>query len=489
MGPKDALRFINEVENLIGDKYRIYGLDLWPVIRNTFLSLIIDQGKHRCASSKPRMFSLACFFRSLKSLASIRRTDIFFLTDVKYSEKISGSVYLKDAHVLAEISREEGKRVAIGLTGCRLEDMLVDKDRCYLLSSIVYISSFVSRIPYLTKFFPEIEKCIDDFFSCVDQVRHKYKLKFEESDYRKQLVKNVLMCFSALFLLKKLLKKVRPSVAYLHCYYSVFGMAFCAACNDLGIIVADVQHGISGMNMRAYANWKSCPYDGYNTLPRVFLTWTSFDQNAIESWSNLSGGCHRAYLVGNLWRDYLADRWPVDSVKNEWSSFFDRISIYDLKIVVTLQSGFIDSNIVELARNISDRYCIIIRTHPDSDFNKVIADYSDVLTMDNVIFISASMVPVSILMKHMDLHITGWSASVYDAYFESVRSVIISRCGKEYFEELIDKNVAIPLMDEEVLLDVVYKNISTDIGIQDCINEDNVSRASQKKILTNLSEI
>src|SRR5690606_8414651 len=86
------------------------------------------------------------------------------------------------------------------------------------------------------------------------------------------------------------------------------GMAFCSACNQLGISIVDIQHGMSGRNMRSYGGWDNKFGFLYNTLPSEFLCWTPFDKKAIDEWLKSSvKDWPRVKVSGNLWRNFFLE--------------------------------------------------------------------------------------------------------------------------------------------------------------------------------------
>jgi hypothetical protein len=49
-----------------------------------------------------------------------------------------------------------------------------------------------------------------------------------------------------------------------------------------------------------------------------------------------------------------------------------------------------------------------------------------------------SEMPIRLALQCSDVHITQWSASVYDAMFEEVKSIVTSEEGRDYFIDMID---------------------------------------------------
>ncbi|MCY1548212.1 hypothetical protein D9M68_843080 [compost metagenome] len=77
----------------------------------------------------------------------------------------------------------------------------------------------------------------------------------------------------------------------------------------------------------------------------------------------------------------------------------------------------------------------LIRAHPDWTMDEQLI--SNLKGRPNIFIEEASAVPIHLLMKYVDLHITEWSGAVVDAYFAGVRSIVLSKLALDYFEDYI----------------------------------------------------
>lgn len=449
MTPKQSIEWVKSFEKSLKDvNHRFYGVDIWPIARNSILSRLNSTNDGRSVVKygsrfKAFLSGASLALASLRCLIKKRHADVFVLSDRKYSEEIGGQIYLNDAHAISEIIEARGESTVIGLQGMFADDRVVAKRRCISVYAVTVISAALSRFNLCARFFPGLTAYSSNLLRSVNE-----HLETGGSDRcgltEKQFVKNIVFCLVATRIFSFMLKRFNPSRAYVVCYYSLLGMAFCAACHHLGIPVSDVQHGVSGRYVRAYSSWSQCPSGGYTTLPDRFLTWTKYDSSAIN-WT-MEYGCrmHQAVTSGPLWDFYKRKVGLHAESTNEWSDFISAVSGYPHRIVVTLQSSFVSPAIKELVESSSPERCFLIRAHPN--FNKGLV-MNDLIAFcekhKHVYVVEPSKIPIRLLMSIADINITGWSASVYDAYFEGVPSIIFSPTGRDYFSDFIQNGLVV----------------------------------------------
>lgn len=417
---------------------RICGVDCWPVVRNTLLSIIHAKSESRFPQFSVRSLSIANLVICLVRLLFLKKADTFILSDGKFSEEIDGGLYLKDSYALAEGEGLNQRSVVVALQGENVNSKIVDKERCVSIYPVLLFSAFVSRFYFLSYVFPGLSSYLRILLVEINEAHFFSNEQINSAAVLRRLRKNIFFCIIAAKLFSYLLKKTECTKAYVVCYYSVLGMSLCAACNRLGIPIADVQHGVSGRNMRAYAGWVRCPIDGYTTLPSHFLAWTPFDSAAINEHLPSRHGLHQATCVGSLWRSYKVETGIAEICRGEWAAFIDNIAKYRWIIAVTLQSATVPPIVMQLIADSDADICFLIRAHPDFSCDSAIARLSSLgAHFNNVFVFEPSRMPIQLLMSVSDVNITGWSASVYDAYFEGVRSIVVSEFGRDYFEDFI----------------------------------------------------
>jgi hypothetical protein len=98
---------------------------------------------------------------------------------------------------------------------------------------------------------------------------------------------------------ERILRRVRPTVAFVVTHYAGLGHTFALACRRRGILCVDLQHCPQGEAHRGY-RWPVLPSDGYTTLPGLFWTWSTAEAARIDRWAaTLGRPWHRAIHGGH----------------------------------------------------------------------------------------------------------------------------------------------------------------------------------------------
>lgn len=423
---------------------RVFGIDCWPVIRNTFLSMVHAKSNSYFPRFPTRRRSITNLIISLIKLIFLKKADTFILSDGKFCEEVNGRLYLKDSYALAEREKLNRRSVMIALQGINVNFNIVDRERCVSIYPILLVSAFVSRFYFLSNMIPGLSGYLRALLDELYKTPFSPDAQIDSAAVLRQLRKNIVFSIVAAKLFSCILKKTGCTKAYVVCYYSILGMSLCAACHRLGIPIADVQHGVSGRNMRAYAGWMKCPVDGYTTLPSHFLAWTHFDSTAINEHAPFRHNLHQASCVGSLWRSYRLETGLAEICRSEWADFIHKIASYRKRITITLQSTIVPPIVMELIAGAGADDCFLIRAHPDFACDSAVTHLAWLgAHFNNVFVLEPSRMPIDLLMSVSDVNITGWSASVYDAYFEGVRSIVVSELGRVYFEDFIREGLVV----------------------------------------------
>lgn len=439
MLPKESLDWIVSVEEQVGDLTASYAnVDIWPILRNSMLLAVLGESGKAWPKKKPGVSKTVRFFRSLRALVKPRNADIFVVTDIKYSETIQGTAHIKDVDSLRLMEQNKGKSMLLALSDEPDRPLAHSPNEVVSLYAVRVISGALSRFLSLLPMPARVKRTID-FASEVTAATGN--LGLSQAAFEKRLRRNVAFVVVATSILKMLLSKTNTKEAFIHCYYSPFGMAFCAACRKLEISVSDIQHGIAGRNMRAYGRWENCPPGGFSTMPTGFLSWTDSDAAAINEWSVKAGLGSIARNTGQLWFEYFKNSHLFEFARQEWKPFLNSIENFEKRIVITLQFPEIDPRLHHLIISSSRDICFLIRAHPNGVGSCMPTELANLVSQyGNVYLYESTVIPIHLLMQFSDLNITGWSASVYDSYFVGIGSLLISDIGKSYFENMQSQN-------------------------------------------------
>lgn len=235
------------------------------------------------------------------------------------------------------------------------------------------------------------------------------------------------------------LRQAQPRMAFIVCYYGLDGMAFVLACQECGIPVVDIQHGVEGPMHPAYASWSLTTTGPHPMVPDYFWVWSDWERDAIEQWSK--GHHHKAVVGGNPWASLWADDspWPGINAALARSARLKQQARGKPVVLVTLQWGI---SLVEqitpllgLLQDAGERFFFWIRLHPlmlgSRETIRAQLGQAGNFNLDE-----ASDVPLQALLKQVDAHMTHSSAVVIDAMQYGIRSVVTSLYGEELFEPL-----------------------------------------------------
>lgn len=256
---------------------------------------------------------------------------------------------------------------------------------------------------------------------------------------------------------KKIIMQVRPAVCLSTQYYGRGGMALNLACREMGIMSVDIQHGVQDDLHWAYGRWARVPEKGYELLPTVFLCWSDAEAKVIKKWNKKVKEYHRPVVAGNLW----LKKW-LDSGDDTVRAYDLRVSRMKQKhgklihILFTMQDKTIPSVILNAIKKSSDLCFWWIRCHPGhaeerSNIRKAISSRGYV----NVEVEKASTLPLYALLRHVDIHITGWSTTVIEAAAFNVQSIIIHEFGAELYAKQIKEDIVACAYNSQELVDAI----------------------------------
>ncbi len=98
---------------------------------------------------------------------------------------------------------------------------------------------------------------------------------------------------------ERVLKRVRPKMAFVVTCYAGLGHAFVLACRRQAILSVDLQHCPQDGAHMAY-RWSVLPDSGFTTLPALFWNWTEKDAADIRRWADtLASPWHQSLHGGH----------------------------------------------------------------------------------------------------------------------------------------------------------------------------------------------
>jgi hypothetical protein len=246
---------------------------------------------------------------------------------------------------------------------------------------------------------------------------------------------------------ERVLRIVKPKLAFVVTYYAGLGPAFLLACRRQGIFSVDLQHCPQEGAHKAYS-WTALPEKGYGVLPSLFWNWTERDAACIQTWAGtLTLPWHRSLHGGHSQLGSFLD--DGDSATQIWDRKFDAMGMgaFEREILVALQpvGGFRaqwDALVSQIeAAPVTWRWWI--RRHPsarayqDAEYRRLVS-----LRLPNVVVDESLSLPLPALLRHMSAVVSRFSGASAEAAAFGVPAFFLSdeACGQ--FSALIERGVA-----------------------------------------------
>jgi hypothetical protein len=260
---------------------------------------------------------------------------------------------------------------------------------------------------------------------------------------RARLAKRARSIAATASVFQRVLRRVRPRVAFLVTYYAGLGHAFALACRRNGLLSVDLQHCPHDGGHRAYS-WRRLPARGYSTLPAVFWTWGADEAARFAStpWHAAVHGGHSQLTP------FLDDQSAVARI---WDAHFAAAArgaaVYEREILVALQPIGGRRGVWEaLARQIeaapaSWRWWI--RRHPSSSAFQD-AEHQALLTLHrpNVVVEAASELPLPALLRRMSVLVSLASGAAAEAAIFGVPALFLDPEARGAFPSLFSRGGA-----------------------------------------------
>jgi hypothetical protein len=465
----DIMNLLNEVEERFPvNQWMINGIHIWPLIR---LELATDLTNY---SMYPALY------RSARSVSKERRLTTLLMKETSGLLRF-GHAYVKDFSKNANPQKAEVVFLNDGISFSYLIDSWYDKwcdpfvsrlsrdnIRAFLMTpshhyfiprrtSSMFIQPYLDKIRAKTLFSLKRgfgEETLDGFQEFMDFIESK-DLKVSLPNFRRIKNEYILIKKYAEFF-EQVFYRIKPRYAFLVSYYNITGMAFNLACHHLGIITIDIQHGLQGHLHWAYGRWGNVPEAGFELLPKFFWVWSDFEAEAIRKWSSRLSPWHQPIIGGNL----FLDLWR--SSNNEIVQYYDE-KIGNVKrekrglIHVLYTIGYEEMDKLATVFNTmrqSESLCYWwLRVHPGKlrdkeSFKKLVWQHR---ILNGEVDLATDL-PLYALLRQMDLHLTFYSSSVFEAEDLGVPSVVVGDYAKELFSEQISSGWAFPVDTVEEII-------------------------------------
>ncbi len=235
----------------------------------------------------------------------------------------------------------------------------------------------------------------------------------------------------------EIIKKTTPKALFLVCFYSAISMGAVLACNQMGVSAVELQHGQQGDFHLMHTHWVHFPPDGYELLPTHFWTWGDLSYQRINKWCSASKR-HHVLNAGNAW----VSLWKNNRIRQFTTG---NIEIEEKrKVLFSLQpiDDPIPSYVLEAMQQTNELLIWAVRLHPQMlNRRQEIIDILVKAGCKNVNIDDATSLPLYPLFNMVDVHVTLWSTTAYEALAFGVHSVIAHPIGYDAMQEYCDEGI------------------------------------------------
>ena len=226
-------------------------------------------------------------------------------------------------------------------------------------------------------------------------------------------------------------------------WYSIASMAAITAAKRSHVRSVEVQHGVQTKYHIAYGHFSKAPKNLITPFPDVFWVWSRQDAVNIESeFQHL--GC-KSYLGGNLFFDqFMKNQLQLDGE----AGLIEVLKQSSIKknCLITLHTFYkLQPQIMEFIKNHQNDFFFLIRLHPLMDSKP--ADIHEQLLQHfphlqfNVA--EATELPLVVVLKHTDLHVTYNSSVIIEAEKFGIHSIIFETdLSPKYYKSQLDSGIA-----------------------------------------------
>jgi hypothetical protein len=413
------------------------GAHLWPLLTNFIFREFFNEEKAKTekkAKKTHAVFSIAKFliqiFRSYKL-----NSKVWFFGAHSHRIKNNGLLINRYFDPLMDEMELEGHKSVLFEYGQEIPSKEIYKsERVFSISALSYLVNFINK--YCSSFFPKDTNGLKESEAIIADYLQKHGGKYVSGNFSKYVYKVYVwrMIFKWLF---KISKPQRVSIL---CYYSTSMYGLCWACNEMDVWCADLQHGVQGDMLVNYSIFSNSPEMGFLLLPRIFWVWDEQSAESLNNWIK-NQKRHEIFVGGNPWRQYqFKVQDPIDVKKDK------PFLLYSMQV----QEPLIENFLLVAIKESYTKYYWWLRAHPRMTAAQV--SQIELLLKEHglekdVFFEKANYLPLNLLMAHVDLHLSKYSAVVLEASEEGVFSILLDRMGEQIFTNLIQTGIVESLQE------------------------------------------
>lgn len=447
MNHSEALDLINEIEaDYPVASYNYLGVPLWPIIRtNLGFELIrgdvianapaVPNTKTRTSPGSLRNIVTASFLDHKTRFIAHRPRDVAFLGNFFSRIKLDNTYYDRICDPLAETYLQYGYSTAHfePLRGFdrfpRRNPSTLISDEVFRYAKTLYGIENIARYPI--SIYQELRPIYEKIESKTGKETH-----FNE--YRAIRVALQVAEFTAVW--TAVLRRLKPKVVFTVLYYNQYGWSLCLACKRLGIPSIELPHGRQDETHHAYARWRQVPENGYDSLPKIFWTWSQREAATIDAWTtNQPKRPHQSFIGGNPFLDMCRNDPPFAKAhQTALKTLRDEKAGTPIILATPEYSCFCVEPVIATIEKSPKHWHWLLRMHPlETDRIDELKELLANRGISNAEIELPTQAPLYLVLKHADLHYTGFSSTILEAKQFEVRSVSFSPHAMEIFQSEI----------------------------------------------------
>jgi hypothetical protein len=436
--PVSILAKLNTIEEIFPvNDWQVNGLKVWPVIRT---SLAYSQNQNVNTKKNKRTTSLRAnklahylkvvarlpfdYVRLKRHLSTAKR---LFYGASTYRVKLDGKLINKFFDVAIGDFEQAGETSVVLDAGIKHDprkyphyDMLFSLPSLYILHELgkklsVKKPSYDVSLPRYEEFFAYI----------LDELPHAAPLR--KNFTKAAVIRRITALHDRKEFLKQLLRKSSIRSAYFICYYSSQSYPIIAACNELGITTADLQHGGLGAGHYSYDRWSRCPAEGYALLPRYFWNWDTNSAALINQWAEKTS-FHKAFAIGNPWTDASVRIYRAPA---EYNNYW----------LVGMTEITLDDFVIGAIRHFGSTRQWVLRMHPRQYHHKdtLLTQLRENGIEQYVLLENPHEMPMPVTLRHCQGMISKSSGSIIEAVEMGLKPILLRSPIMNYYAHYIEE--------------------------------------------------
>jgi hypothetical protein len=253
------------------------------------------------------------------------------------------------------------------------------------------------------------------------------------------------------YILEGALCKSGIQAFYLICFYQPVCFAFALACKRLQIPCVEFQHGQQGDSHYMYSRWENYPKEGYDLIPSDFWCWGEMSAVRFKQWATKKG-VHKVWVGGNPKLAGVISNPLIPFQKRKWNRPVQ-------KALICLQFTELPEFAWE-SINESPEIIWLIRLHPrfagEAESFKALCR-EKIKTTSKWELDRPTKEDYYKILCEVDVQVTGWSTTAYEALNFDVPTILIHPNGAETMREFIQAGTFKYAGNKQTLLDCLRK--------------------------------